>query len=226
MLWHILKIYQSFGFNDFIICLGYKGQQIKEYFLNYYMFNSDITIDLASNETTIHKSDIDKFKVTLVDTGLHTRTAGRLKRIQHYIGDDTFMLTYGDGLANVDLKKLLEFHKSHGKTATMTIVQPEGRFGSLEANHDGLVTTFKEKPLGDGNWINGGFFVLEPSVFNYLKPDADNVMWEDQPLEDLAHTNNLMAFKHHGFWRCMDAMRDKVVLEELWESGKAGWKIW
>lgn len=226
LLWHIMKIYEKQGFTDFVICLGYMGYYVKEYFLNYYLVNSDITVDLVTNKTKIHKTETDEFRVTLVDTGLETRTAGRLRRIKEYIGNERFMLTYGDGVADVDINKLVEFHNKHGKIATMTIVQPEGRFGSLETDKDGVVNTFKEKPQGDGNWINGGFFVLEPQVFDYLDERADNIMWEDEPLEKLVKEQQLMAYKHFGFWRCMDALRDKVILEELWLLNRAKWKIW
>lgn len=226
ILWHLMKIYEAQGFNDFIICLGYKGQLIKEYFLNYYAYNSDVTIDLQTNSFEVHRTNSENFKVTLVDTGLHTATAGRLKRVQHHIGNEDFMLTYGDGLANVSIDNLLQFHALHGKIATVTAVQPAGRFGLLGLEHDDLVSSFKEKPLGDGGWINGGFFVLKPDVFSYLPENADNVMWEDSPLETLAHHGQLMAYKHHGFWKCMDAMRDKEELESLWKSDQAKWKIW
>lgn len=226
ILWHIMKIYAEQGFNDFIICLGYKGYMIKEYFINYFHHNSDLTIDLGSNAIEIHNSNSEKFKVTLVDTGLDTKTAGRLKRIEKFIDEDNFMLTYGDGLANVDLKQLKDFHLSHNKIATVTSVQPEGRFGGMELNDSGEVKIFKEKPIGDGNWINGGFFVLRKKVFDFLPSNADNEMWEESPLENLTERGELMAFKHNGFWRCMDALRDKVILDELWSLGKAQWKIW
>lgn len=226
IIWHLMKIYEKQGFNEFIICLGYKGYIIKEYFLNYFMHSSDITVDLQNNNVEIHKTDSNTFKVTLVDTGLETRTSGRLKRVFNYLGDDEFMLTYGDGVADIDLKKLLEFHRCHGKIATMTVVQPEGKFGALEVDNNGLVTTFKEKPKGDGSWINGGFFVLNKEVFQFIGNNADQEMWEDKPLELLTKAEQLIAYKHHGFWRCMDALRDKAILEELWIKGNAKWKIW
>jgi glucose-1-phosphate cytidylyltransferase len=226
VLWHIMKIYSRYGFNEFIICLGYKGFLIKEYFMQYYLHNSDITIELGSNKLDIHYSNTESFKVTLVDTGLTTKTAGRLKRVQKYIGQEDFMLTYGDGLADVDLPALIKFHKDHGKTATVTAVQPEARFGGMELGTGGMVKNFKEKPKGDGKWINGGFFVLKPAVFNYLEGDMDTQMWEDGPMEALARTQELMAYKHGGFWKCMDAMRDKLELEALWQNNQAKWKIW
>lgn len=225
ILWHIMKIYAAQGFNDFILCLGYKGYLIKEYFLNYYLHNSDVTVDIASNKVDIHQTSTENFRVTLVDTGLDTRTAGRLKRVQSYLGDEDFMLTYGDGVADIDLKALIDLHNSHDKTCSMTIVQPEGKFGGVDLNADGLVTQFHEKPKGDGHWINGGFFVLRSSVFGYLDEQADDQMWEDEPLTRLTQDNQLMAYRHTGFWRCMDAMRDKVILEELWEKDPK-WKIW
>ena len=226
ILWHIMKMYSSFGFNEFIICLGYKGYLIKEYFMHYYLHNSDLTIELKSNKVDVHSTDAESFKVTLVETGLSTKTAGRLKRVQKFIGNEDFMLTYGDGVANIDLEKLLAFHKSHGKIATVTAVQPEGRFGSMEILKDGTVDHFKEKPKGDNKWINGGFFVLKPDVFNYLQKDADDIMWEDDPMQQLANDQQLMAYQHHDFWKCMDALRDKIELESLWQTKEAKWKTW
>lgn len=227
ILWHIMKIYEAQGFNEFIICLGYKGVMIKEYFMNYYLHHSDITIEVNKNKLDVHYSNAESFKVTLVDTGLETKTAGRLKRVQKYIGDQDFMLTYGDGVADINLKELLDFHYSHQKAATVTAIQPDAKFGGMEFSSDNQVTSFKEKPKGDGKWINGGFFVLRPQIFNYLNhQDIDQMMWENAPLEALAHNGELMAYKHHGFWKCMDALRDKIELEELWKSGNAKWKIW
>ena len=226
ILWHIMKGYSHYGFNDFIICLGYKGHLIKEYFMHYYMHNSDITIELGSNKVDIHFTNAESFRVTLVDTGLSTKTAGRLKRVQKYLGEEDFMLTYGDGVSNVDIKELVSFHKSHGKIATVTAIQPEARFGGLEVSLNGQVESFKEKPKGDGKWINGGFFVLKPAVFNYLEGNMDDTMWEDGPMEKLAESRQLMAYKHPGFWKCMDAMRDKLELETLWQNNHAKWKIW
>lgn len=225
ILWHIMKIYSHYGFNDFIICLGYKGFYIKEYFMDYYMHNSDMTIELHSNTVDIHFTQTESFKVTLVDTGLETKTAGRLKRIEKYVKDEPFMLTYGDGVCNVDINKLLEFHKQHNKIATVTAVQPEARFGGMDIDDNSQVQVFKEKSQGDGHWINGGFFVLSPDIFNFLGTDADNIMFENNPLEELSAKGELMAYKHNGFWKCMDAMRDKVELEALWNT-RPEWKVW
>lgn len=226
MLWHIMKIYEKFGYNDFIVCLGYKGQFIKEYFLNYFLYNSDVTIELEKNKVDVHFSNTESFKVTLVDTGLLTNTAGRLKKIEKYIGDEPFMLTYGDGVCDIDINELLEFHRKNGKIVTLTSVKIPGRFGNLDTNEDGVVTHFQEKPEGDGIWINGGFFVMEPGVFKYLQGDMENVQWEKEPLTQIANDNQLSAYRHRGFWKCMDALRDRIELEELWNSGKAKWKIW
>jgi glucose-1-phosphate cytidylyltransferase len=226
MLWHIMKIYESQGFNEFIICLGHKGYMIKEYFLNYFMHSSDITVDLKTGKTEVHATDSNTFKVTLVETGLETRTAGRLKRVQKYIGNEEFMLTYGDGVADINMKDLIDCHHKSGKIATMTVIQPDGKFGSLEFDHNGTITNFKEKPKGDRYWINGGFFVLKPEVFNYLDDNADHLMWEEKPLEKLAEDRQLNAFRHQGFWKCMDAIRDKVILEEIWKSDHIPWKLW
>jgi glucose-1-phosphate cytidylyltransferase len=226
ILWHIMKVYSSYGFNDFIICLGYKGYIIKEYFMHYYLHNSDITIELKSNKLEVHSTEAESFTVTLVETGLATKTAGRLKRVQKYIGNEDFMLTYGDGLANINLENLLNFHKAHNKIATVTAVQPEGRFGSMEILDNGIVDHFREKPKGDDKWINGGFFVLRPEVFNYLDGDMDNIMWEEDPMQQLAKDQQLMAYQHHGFWKCMDALRDKIELEALWQNKEAKWKTW
>ena len=226
ILWHIMKIYETQGFNEFIVCLGYKGYVIKEYFLNYFKYNSNLSIDISNNEVKVHSTEGDDFKVTLIDTGEHTLTAGRIKQIEPYIEGDDFFLTYGDGVANVDIKSELEFHKKHGKICTMTVVQPAGKFGSLEFDEENKVTNFKEKPVGDKNWINAGFFIVNRNVFSLLENDSDNMMWEQKPLEKLTSDNQLMVFKHNGFWKCMDAMRDKMVLEELWDSNNAEWKIW
>jgi len=226
ILWHIMKIYETYGYNDFLLCLGYKQQSIKEYFLNYYLYNSDVTIELEQNKVDVHFSNSESFKVTLVDTGLTTNTAGRIKRIQKYVKDETFMLTYGDGVADVDINALLSFHKQHGKLATLTSVQIPGRFGNIEMDDEGAVSHFVEKPQGDGMWINGGFFVLEPGIFKYLESDMDNIQWENVPLKEIANAGQLAAYKHHGFWKPMDALRDRIELEQLWSSGKAQWKIW
>jgi glucose-1-phosphate cytidylyltransferase len=226
ILWHIMKMYSKYGYNDFIICLGYKGYLIKEYFMHYYLHNSDISIELSSNKVDIHYTATESFNVTLVDTGLSTKTAGRLKRVQKYIGNEDFMLTYGDGVSDVDLGSLLSFHKAHGKLATVTAVQPEARFGAMEISEEGTVRNFKEKPIGDGKWINGGFFVLSPEVFKYLDGDMDETMWEDDPMESLTNDGQLMAYKHRSFWKCMDALRDKMELESLWQNNQAKWKTW
>jgi len=226
ILWHIMKGYSQFGFNDFIICLGYKGYLIKEYFMHYFLHNSDITIELGSNKLDVHYTNTDPFRVTLVDTGLSTKTAGRLKKVRQYLGEEDFMLTYGDGVADIDLNELVKFHKAHGKIATVTAIQPEARFGDMELGENGIVKSFKEKPKGDGKWINGGFFVLKPGVFDYLEGDMDNIMWEDSPMEKLSHDHQIMAYRHTGFWKCMDAMRDKLELEALWQNNHAKWKTW
>jgi len=226
IIWHIMKIYAQHGFNEFVVCLGYKGHLIKEYFINYFLYNSDITVELEKNVVDVHFTNAESFKVTLVDTGLDTNTAGRIKRIQKHVGNEPFMLTYGDGVADVDIKQLLEFHKKSGKLATLTSIQLPGRFGNIEMKPDGSVTRFHEKPEGDGVWINGGFFVLEPGIFKYLEGNMDSIQWEKKPLIDIANDGQLAAYKHSGFWKCMDAMRDKIELEELWASPNPPWKIW
>lgn len=226
ILWHIMKIYSHYEFNDFIICLGYKGYVIKEYFMNYFLHNSDISIDLGNNSMQVLGSKSEAFKVTLLDTGLHTKTAGRLKQVQKYVGDEDFMLTYGDGLADINLNELLHFHHSHNKIATVTAIQLDARFGGMELNKNGDVVSFKEKSKDEGKWINAGFFVLKPGVFKYLDYDVSNVMWEYTPLENLTKDDQLVAYRHNGFWKCMDALRDKIELNELWDNGKAPWKIW
>lgn len=226
ILWHLMKIFEAQGFNDFIICVGYKSYVIKEYFLNYYVYNSDVTVNLLTNSFEVHRSNTEKFRVTLVDTGINTQTAGRLKRTQHYIGNEEFILTYGDGLADVNLEQLINYHHEHGKIVTVTAVQPAGRFGLMGLENDTHVTSFQEKVQGDGGWINGGFFVLKPEVFDYLPENSDELMWESEPLQKLSADRQLVAYKHHGFWQCMDAIRDKAILEELWMSGQAKWKLW
>ncbi len=226
ILWHIMKIYEAHGFTDFIICLGYKGYAIKEYFMNYFMHNADVSIDLKTNKITVHQSTAESFKVTLVDTGLNTKTAGRLKRVKHHIGNERFMLTYGDGLSDLNINDLLKFHEANGKIATVTSILPEGKFGAIMTDESNVVNHFMEKPKGDGHWINGGFFVLEPEVFKYLEKDMDDVMWEESPLHDLTKDRQLVSYKYHGFWKCMDALRDKIELEQLWETENAKWKIW
>jgi glucose-1-phosphate cytidylyltransferase len=225
ILWHIMKIYSAYGHNEFIICLGYKGYVIKEYFMNYFLHNSDLTLDLKNNKVEVHDSKAEPFKVTLVETGLETMTAGRLKRVQKYIGNEDFMLTYGDGVANINLDELVAFHKSKGKIATMTAIQPGSRFGILNMDENSEVTAFTEKPKEDGAWINGGFFVLKPEVFSYLHEDADDVMWERQPLDDLAKEGELAAYKLNDFWKCMDTLRDSLDLNQMWEENPE-WKVW
>lgn len=222
ILWHIMKTYSHYGIQDFVICLGYKGYMIKEWFTNYLTHNSDITIELKSGKIDIHGTKVDDWSVTLVDTGEKTETGGRIKRIQKYI-DDTFLLTYGDGLSNINIVDLVNFHKRHGKHATVTAVQPPGRFGALNLNGDN-VSSFLEKPRGDGGWINGGYFVLQQEIFDYIA--GDKTIWEREPLEGAAKKGQLMAYKHYGFWKPMDTMRDKRELDELWSSGNAAWKVW
>lgn len=224
VLWHILKIYSHYGFNEFIICLGYKGYLIKEYFSNYFLHMSDVTFDMVKNEMEVHQKHSEPWRVTLINTGVETMTGGRIKRIADYVCNQTFMLTYGDGVADVDINGLLDFHHRKGKLATLTAVQPPGRYGLANVSNDDEVLSFVEKPQGDGNWINGGFFVLEPKVFDYI--DGDHIIWEREPLESLAAEKQLAAYKHNGFWRPMDTLRDKTLLEELWKSGRAPWKVW
>jgi len=224
VLWHIMKIYSSYGYKDFVICLGYKGYLIKEYFTNYFLHQSDLTLDLKSNQIEWHGSQAEPWKITLKDTGLNTMTGGRIKRAQDFVQKETFMLTYGDGVGSVNVDELLRFHKSHGKYCTVTSVQPSGRFGALNLDDRNNVYSFQEKPKGDGAWVNGGFFVCEPEVFNYI--EGDYTIWEKDPLENLAKAGQLMAYKHHGFWKPMDTLRDKIELENLWNSDNAEWKIW
>jgi glucose-1-phosphate cytidylyltransferase len=223
MLWHIMKTYSAYGVNDFVICCGYKGYIIKEYFANYFLHRSDVTIDLKNNKMDVHHKFAEPWTVTLVDTGIETMTGGRLKKVKEYVEKDTFCFTYGDGLSNIDIKKLIEFHKTKSKISTVTAVQPPGRFGMLEIQND-EIQKFVEKPAGDGGWINGGFFVLEPDVFDYIQDE--NTIWEREPLEKLAKENQLSAFKHYDFWQPLDTLRDKNVLEDLWNSGNAPWKVW
>ncbi len=223
ILWHILNIYSSQGFDEFVLALGYMGETVKEYFLNFYALNSDLTVDLASGTTRVQGGKAPKWKVHLVDTGLHTQTGGRVKRLRHLLQDATFMMTYGDGVADVDLGKLLEFHRGHGRLATVTAVRPPSRFGSfiLDGNR---ITRFEEKPQTGEGWINGGFFVLEPGVLDFIQDDE--TIWERAPMEKLAADGQLMAYRHDGFWQPMDTLREKRVLEELWASGRAPWKVW
>jgi len=225
ILWHIMKIYSYYGCNEFIICCGYKGYVIKDYFHHYYMHEADMTIDLSKNLIQYHNSQSEPWVVTLVDTGLNTMTGGRIKRVQPYLGNETFMLTYGDGVSDVNIKDLIEFHKKSHKYATLTAVQPSGKFGALEIDKKNDVCSFQEKPKGDGAWINGGFFVLEPQIFDYIK-QGDETVWEREPLEKLAKDNQLNAFKHEGFWHPMDTLRDKNELEKLWASPDVPWKVW
>lgn len=226
ILWHIMKLYSHFGFNDFVICLGYKGYVIKEYFADYYLHMSDITLDFSnSNSMTIHNNVAEPWRVTLVDTGLNTQTGGRIKKVQKYIGNEPFFMTYGDGVSNIDISKLLEYHKSQHKYATMTAVQPGGRYGVLDIDQHNVITDFKEKAAEDGGWINAGFMVLEPQVFDYIDDDPYTV-FERAPLENLARDGQISAYKYDGFWKCMDTQRDKYALEEMWASGSAPWKVW
>jgi glucose-1-phosphate cytidylyltransferase len=224
ILWHIMKIYSHYGFNDFVICCGYKGYVIKEYFANYFLHQADVTFDLYKNSMDIHHSHAEPWKITLIDTGLNTMTGGRIKRIQPYI-DGPFLLTYGDGVGNVNITETVNFHKKHGKKATLTAVQLSGKFGALSISDNLNINSFQEKPKGDGAWINGGFFVLEPSVFDYIR-EGDQTIWERKPLETLANENELIAYKHSGFWQPMDTLRDKMDLESKWNSGNAEWKLW
>ncbi|MDN3921591.1 glucose-1-phosphate cytidylyltransferase [Roseateles violae] len=224
VLWHILKLYSHHGVNDFVICLGYKGYVIKEYFANYFLHMSDVTFDLAENRMEIRNRHCEPWRVTLVDTGEHTQTGGRLKRVQSYLDDEPFCFTYGDGLSNVDIGGLIAFHKAQGRQATVTAVQPPGRFGALDIEGH-RITRFAEKPQGDGNWINGGFFVLERKTVDLID-EGDATIWERGPMEALARQGQLSAYAHEGFWQPMDTLRDKLKLEELWESGQAPWKVW
>ncbi|MBM3826719.1 MAG: glucose-1-phosphate cytidylyltransferase [Verrucomicrobia bacterium] len=224
ILWHVMKIYAAHGITDFVILAGYKGHLIKEYFQNFLLHASDVTFDLSSDRMTVHRRDSEPWKVTVVDTGVATMTGGRLLRARRYIGDETFCLTYGDGVGDVPIRRLVDFHLAHGRKATVTAVQPPGRFGALDIRAGDAVAGFREKPQGDGSWINGGFFVLEPSVIDHVKDDA--CVWEREPLEALAFADQLRAFRHTGFWQPMDTLRDKAALEGLWESGSAPWKVW
>ena len=225
ILWHIMKEYSSYGFNEFVICAGYKQQVIKEYFANYYLHRSDITFDFtAQNEMVVHNNVAAPWKVSIVDTGLNTMTGGRIKRVRDYIGNDTFMLTYGDGVCDINIKELYDFHKKSGKLATMTAIQPGGRFGTLDIDESNTIERFSEKRKEDGGWINGGYMVIEPQVIDYI--DGDQTVFEREPLERLAAEGQLQAYKHDGFWQCMDTLRDKNLLEELLEQNKAPWKIW
>jgi glucose-1-phosphate cytidylyltransferase len=224
IIWHIMKIYSSHGFNDFIICLGYKGYMLKEYFTNYFLHKSDVTIDLKTNALEVHDTYAEPWKITLVDTGVNSMTGGRIKRIEKHVGGNPFMFTYGDGVGDIDIKKLVEHHKQNQKLCTVTAVQPTGRFGALNLNAQNHVTSFAEKPKGDSAWINGGFFVCQPDVFKYIK--GDDTTWEREPMEKLALENQMSAYKHEGYWKPMDTLRDKQELEHEWTSGNAKWKNW
>jgi len=225
ILWHIMKIYSNYGFNDFVIMCGYKGYMIKEYFVNYYRHMSDLTVDMSTNTITHHANYAEPWKVTLVDTGLETMTGGRIKKVRDYVGNEPFLLTYGDGVSDINIQDLIAFHKKHGKAITMTSMQPEGRFGSLVINNKEQITSFMEKPKGDGAWINAGYFVCQPEVFDFIS-DGDNVIFEKEPLENLAKAGELFAYKYDGFWKPMDTQRDKLQLEELIEKNKAPWIKW
>jgi glucose-1-phosphate cytidylyltransferase len=225
ILWHIMKTYSSFGYNEFIICCGYKGYVIKEYFTNYFLHQSDLTIEMKTNKIEIHNSFTEPWKITMVDTGLNTMTGGRLKKIQQYLAGETFMMTYGDGISNVNINKLVDFHKNHGKLATLTAVQPTGRFGALKIDNQQHVSSFQEKPKGDGSWINGGFFVLDSKIFDYIK-DGDATIWEQAPLSSLANDLQIKAYYHEDFWRPVDTLRDKLDLNEIWNNENCPWKLW
>ena len=225
ILWHIMKIYSSYGISDFVILLGYKGYYIKEYFANYFLHQSDVTINLKDNNIEVLNNSSEPWKVTLLDTGLNTMTGGRIKRAQNYIGEEPFMLTYGDGVADINIKELLKFHKSHGKSLTMTSAQPDGRFGALEIDEDNKVNEFKEKPKGDGSWINAGYFVCEPNVLDFIN-EGDATIFEQSPLKNLAKRGEILTYKHNSFWMPMDTLRDKKVLNDLWLNNKALWKSW
>ena len=225
ILWHIMKIYSAYNINEFIVCCGYKGYLIKEYFSNYFLHTSDVTFDVQKNRAEYHRSKAERWKVTLVDTGDTTMTGGRVKRVKEYIGDETFCLTYGDGVTDLNIGRLIAFHKSQRAVATLTAVQPPGRFGAFSLpEKETKIHSFREKMKGDGAWINGGFFVLEPQVLEYVRNDS--TIWEQEPMRDLAEEGKLSAYKHHGYWQNMDTLRDKQLLEDLWQSGKAPWKIW
>jgi len=224
ILWHIMKIYSHYGFNEFVVCLGFKGYMIKEYFSNYFLHMSDVTFDMEHNTMEVHQKFVEPWRVTLVDTGAASMTGGRVKRVAPYLGNETFMLTYGDGVSDVNIAELMAYHRKHGKDATVTSTQPSGRFGSLNLTDDNMVTSFQEKPAGDGAWINGGFMVLEPHVLERIA--GDSTVFENEPMEGLARDGQLMAYKHQGFWQPMDTLRDKTQLEDLWVTGKAPWKVW
>jgi len=225
ILWHIMKLYSRHGHNEFVVLLGYKGYFIKEYFANYFLHQSDVTIDLATNQLTVLNNASEPWRITLLDTGVDTMTGGRIRRAARVLGGETFMLTYGDGVSDIDLDALLRFHRRHGRTLTMTAVQPDGRFGTFTAGPDERVAAFTEKPKGEGSWVNGGFFVCEPRLFDYLE-GGDQTVLEREPLERLASEGELYAYHHAGFWKCMDTLRDKMELNQLWQSGRAPWRTW
>lgn len=227
ILWHIMKTYSSYGINDFIVCCGYKQYVIKEYFANYYLHNSDMTIDLAANTTEIHSTHAEHWRVTLIDTGLNTMTGGRIKRIEPYVGKEPFLLTYGDGVADIDIAKTIEEHQKSGAAISMSVYKPEGKFGAVDIDTtNNTVRSFREKPDGDGNWINIGYFVCEPEVFDYIPANDDTIAFEKSPLENMARDGKMKAYKHYGFWKPMDMLRDNKELNAMWDTGKAPWKIW
>jgi len=225
ILWHIMKTYSQYGYNDFVILLGYKGYYIKEYFANYFLHQSDITIDMSDGSMEIHNNSSEPWKVTLLDTGLQSMTGARIKKAQTFVGEKPFMLTYGDGVANIDIEELVRFHKSHGKAMTMTSAQPDGRFGALSIDEKNQVMEFQEKPKGDGSWINAGYFVCEPKVFDYIL-EGETSIFEQEPLKNLAKDGEIFTYKHQGFWMPMDTLRDKMKLNELWNQNNAPWKVW
>ena len=225
ILWHIMKIYAHYGFKEFVVLCGYKSEVIKDYFVNYYMNNSDVTVDLATNNVEIHQNISEPWKVTMFYTGKYTQTGGRIRKIKDFIGNEPFLLTYGDGVADVDISAVVASHQESKKLATLTSIQPNGRFGSLEIEDDGKVLSFQEKPKGEGGWINGGFFVLQPEIFDYI-PDREDAIWEQEPLKQLASEGQLNAYMHHGFWHCMDTLKDKDELNTMWAENKAPWKVW
>ena len=225
ILWHIMKTYSEYGFNDFVVLLGYKGYYIKEYFANYFMHQSDITIDMSDGSMELHNNSSEPWKVTLLDTGRNSMTGGRVKRAQDFVGGESFMLTYGDGVADINIEELLKFHTSHGRAMTMTSAQPDGRFGALDIDENDQVMEFKEKPKGDGSWINAGYFVCEPKVFDYIL-DGDGTIFEQEPLKNLAKNGEIFTYKHHDFWMPMDTLRDKMKLNEMCDKGKAPWMVW
>ncbi len=225
ILWHIMKTYSHYGINEFIICCGYKGYVIKEWFANYFLHTSDVTFDLKNNEMTVHDCHSEDWKVTLVDTGLETMTGGRIKRIQKYVGDETFLLTYGDGVTDLNIADTIKYHQETGKILTVTAYKPQGKFGALNLDKDGNVKSFTEKPAGDGSWINAGYFVCEPKVFDYIT-EGDSTIFEKAPLENIAKDGGMNSFKHEGFWKPMDILRDNKELNEMWDSGNAPWKVW